>query len=190
MNYGIDPNPYSLGANDISFFSPPAGTEWGAQAVYDVTPIIQISAGLFNTNVNAANGANHGTDFALQQGNKGALVIAEVSYFPHQIEKDQGKQGEYTLGFLTDNNPLPPLASGKAQSGGYSGVFALGQEMVYQAGGPGSSADSLSGEAGPTIPSPLSVPYLYSGELARVMKGSFRHARGCGFGRLDLWTCQ
>ncbi len=139
VNYGIDPNPYPLGANDISFFSPPSGTEWGAQAIYDVTPVIQISAGLFNTNVNSANGANHGTDFALQQGNKGALVTAEVSYFPHQIEKDQGKQGEYTLGFLTDNNPLPPLASGKAQSGGYSGVFALGQEMVYQPSGPGSS---------------------------------------------------
>ena len=139
VNYGIDPNPYSLGANDITFLSPPSGTEWGAQAVYDVTPVVQVSAGLFNTNLNAANGANHGTDFVLQQGNKGALVAAEVSYFPHQIEKDQGKQGEYTLGFLTDNNSLPALTGSKAESGGYSGVFALGQELVYQPDGPGTS---------------------------------------------------
>ena len=29
VNYGINPNPFSLGANDVTFFSPPAGTEWG-----------------------------------------------------------------------------------------------------------------------------------------------------------------
>jgi porin len=139
VNYGIDPNPYPLGYNDISFFSPPAGTEWGALATYDVTPVIQVSAGLFNTNVNSANGEDHGTNFALQQGNKGALVVAQVSYFPHQIEKDQGKQGQYTLGFLTDNNPLPALDGSKSNGTGYSGLFAMGQEVVYQPDGPGTS---------------------------------------------------
>jgi hypothetical protein len=27
VNYGINPNPFSLGANDLAFFSPPAGTD-------------------------------------------------------------------------------------------------------------------------------------------------------------------
>ena len=139
VNYGINPNPYSLGANDIGFFSPPAGTEWGALALYDVTPLIQVSAGLFNTNPNSANGADHGTDFALQQGNKGALVVGQISFFPHQIKKDEGRQGEYSLGFITDNNSFADLSGGKTNSGGYWGVFAQGQEMVYQPDGPGTS---------------------------------------------------
>jgi porin len=139
VNYGINPNPYPLGGNDITFFGPPTGTEWGAQAIYNVTPVLQVSAGLFNTNLNSANGQNHGTDWTLQQGNKGALVVAEVSYYPHQIATDQGRQGEYTLGLITDNNSFPTLPDGQANSGGYAGVFAMGQEMVYQPDGPGTS---------------------------------------------------
>ena len=139
ISYGVNPNPYPLGRNDITFFGPPTGAEWGTQAIYNVTPVIQVSAGLFNTNLNSANGANHGTDFALQQGNKGALVVAQVSYFPHTLLGDQGKQGEYTLGFLTDNNSLPSVSGSKTESGGYTGMFALGQEVVYQPDGPGTS---------------------------------------------------
>ena len=139
VNYGLNPNPYPLGGNDIAFFGPPTGTEWGAQATYTVTSMVQVSAGLFNTNLNSANGQNHGTDWTLQQDNKGALVVAEVSYYPHQIATDNGKQGEYTVGVITDNNSFPTLPDGAAKSGGYTGVFALGQEMVYQPDGPNTS---------------------------------------------------
>ena len=45
VNYGINPNPFSLGANDVTFLGPPAGTEWGAQASYAVTHTIQVMAG-------------------------------------------------------------------------------------------------------------------------------------------------
>jgi porin len=137
VNYGINPNPYPLGGNDISFFGPPTGTEWGAQASYNVTSVIQVSAGLYNNNPNSANGQNHGTDWTLQQGNKGALVASQVSWFPHQIAKDQGRQGMYAVGFVSDNNSFSTLPDGKTKSGGYTGVFALGQEMVYQPDGPG-----------------------------------------------------
>ncbi len=47
VNYGINPNPFSLGENDITFFGPPTGTEWGTQGVYAITPSIQIAAGAF-----------------------------------------------------------------------------------------------------------------------------------------------
>ncbi len=72
VSYGINPNPYSLGANDVTFSGPPPGAQWGAQASYSVSPAIQIEAGVFNTNMNSANGADHGADFTLQKGNKGA----------------------------------------------------------------------------------------------------------------------
>jgi porin len=139
VNYGLNPNPYPLGGNDITFFGPPTGTEWGAQATYNVTPKVQVSAGLFNTNLNSANGQNHGTDWTLQQGNKGALVVAEVSYYPHQIATDNGKQGEYTVGVITDNNSFPTLPNGDTRTSGYTGVFAMAQEMVYQPDGPNTS---------------------------------------------------
>jgi len=136
VNYGINPNLYPLGGNDTTFFGPPTGTEWGVQAIYSVTPWVQISAGLYNNNPNSANGQNHGTDWTLQQSNKGALVAAQVSWFPHKFAIDQGRQGMYAVGVVTDNNSFSTLPDGTATSGGYAGVFVLGQEMVYQPDGP------------------------------------------------------
>ena len=139
VNYGLNPNPYSLGSNDITFFAPPTGTEWGAQATYNVSRVFQVAAGMFNTSLNSANGQNHGTDWTLQQGNKGALVAAQVSYFPHGIVSDQGKQGLYTVGVISSNNSFPTLQNPETHSDGYVGAFVLGQETVYQPDGPKSS---------------------------------------------------
>lgn len=136
VNYGLNPNPYPLGYNDVTFFAPPTGTEWGAQASYNVSKVFQVDAGMFNTNVNAANGKNHGTDWTLQQGNKGALVIAQASYFPHGIRADEGKQGLYTVGVIGNNNSFPTLPDKGTRTGGYVGAFVLGQETVYQPDGP------------------------------------------------------
>ena len=94
---------------------------------------------MFNTNLNSANGQNHGTDWTLQQRNKGALVVAEAAYFPHGIVTDQGKQGEYIVGIITDNNSFPTLPDAGVNSEGYMGAFAMGQEMVYQPDGPGTT---------------------------------------------------
>jgi porin len=136
VNYAINPNSVPLGINDITFLSPPSGTEWGAQATYNLTTALQASAGLFNTNLNAANGQNHGTDWTLQQGNKGALVAAQIAWFPHGISAEQGKQGEYTVGVITNNNSLPSVYGNAPTREGYAGAFLMGQEMVYQPDGP------------------------------------------------------
>jgi carbohydrate-selective porin OprB len=77
---GVTSEPILAGANDVTFFSPPTRTQWGAQATYAITPSIQVAAGAFNTNLNSANGENHGADFALQNGNKGMLAIGEIDY--------------------------------------------------------------------------------------------------------------
>jgi len=139
VNYGIDPNPFSLGANDITFFGPPTGTEWGAQTSYAVTPSIQIAAGAFNTNVNSANGENHGTDFAFQEGNKGVLAIGEIDYLRNQRANSTGKPGQLTVGYLHSNNSFPTLASPTEHSNGYSGAYVMGQQMVFRPGGPATS---------------------------------------------------
>ncbi len=139
MNYGIDPTPYSLGANDITFFGPPTGTEWGAQATYAVTSTLQIHAGGFNTNMHAANGENHGADFALQAGNKGVLAIGEIDYLHNQKANSVGKPGQIAIGFLNSNNSFPTLINPLEHSNGYSGVYLMGQQMVFRPNGPGTS---------------------------------------------------
>jgi carbohydrate-selective porin OprB len=137
VNYGINPNPFSLGANDVTFFGPPTGTEWGAQASYALTPSIQISAGAFNTNVNSANGESHGADFTLQEGNKGIFAVGEIDYLRNQEVNSTGKPGQVTVGFLHSNNSFPYLNQ-SGESTGYSGAYVMGQQMVFRPDGPGS----------------------------------------------------
>jgi porin len=136
VSYAINPTPISLVANDLSYTGPPPGLEWGAQAVYNITPVVQVAAGAFNTNPNSA---NNGSIFAFQQGNKGALVTAQASYLYNQGPNDQGSQGQYTVGFFEDNNSFATLPSGSSRSDGNAGVFLLGQQMVYRPDGPGTS---------------------------------------------------
>ena len=132
----INSTPESLVANDLSFVGPPPGLEWGAQAIYNVAPAVQVAAGIFNT---SANSANDGNVYALQQGNKGALVTAQVSYLFNQGSNDKGMPGQYTVGFFEDNNAFATLPLGNLGSNGNSGVFILGQQMVYRPAGPGTT---------------------------------------------------
>src|SRR5277367_1068603 len=113
----INSTPESLVANDLSFVGPPPGLEWGAQAIYNVTSTVQAAAGLFNTN---ANSANNGNVFALQQGNKGALVTAQLSYLYSQSSDDKGMPGQYTAGFFEDNNAFATLPLEDLSSNGNS----------------------------------------------------------------------
>src|SRR5262249_40073516 len=124
---------------DIAFLAPPPGTEWGLQAAYTVVPAIQVAAGAFNTNANSANGARYGTDFTLQEGNKGVLAIAEVDFLRNQSMTSGGKPGEFGLGVLHSNTSFPRLNNSAARSEGYSGVYLIGQQMVYRPDGPGTS---------------------------------------------------
>jgi carbohydrate-selective porin OprB len=139
VNYGINPNPFSLGANDLTFFGPPTGTEWGAETSYAITPSIQIAAGGFNTNLRSAEGETHGADFTLQEGNKGVLAIGEIDYLRNQQANSVGKPGQITAGFLHSNNSFPSLVSPLENSDGYSGAYLMGQQMVFRPGGPGTS---------------------------------------------------
>jgi porin len=136
VSLAINPTPVSLVSNDSSYTGPPPGLEWGAQVIYNLIPAVQVAAGAFNTNPNSA---TNGNIFAFQQGNKGILVTAQVSYLRGQGPKDGGKQGQYTAGFFEDNNSFATLPSGNSKSNGNSGVFFLGQQMVYGPDGPGTS---------------------------------------------------
>jgi len=136
VSLAINPTPVSLISNDLSYTGPPPGLEWGAQAIYNITPVVQVAAGAFNTN---SHSAANGNVFAFQQGNKGALVTAQLSYLYNQGPKDSGKQGQYTAGFFEDNNAFATLPNGITKSDGNFSVFVLGQQMVYRPQGAGTS---------------------------------------------------
>jgi carbohydrate-selective porin OprB len=136
VSLAINPSLMSLVANDLSYSGPAPGLEWGAQAIYNIAPVVQVAAGAFNTNPHSA---INGNIFALQQGNKGVLVTAQLSYLYNQGPHEERKQGQYTAGFFEDNNSFATLPKGNRKSDGNSGVFILGQQMVYRPGGPGTS---------------------------------------------------
>ena len=132
VSLAINPTPVSLISNDVSYTGPPPGLEWGAQAIYNITPVVEVAAGAFNTDPHSA---NNGNILAFQQGNKGALVTAQLSYLYNQRPNDEGKQGQYTVGFFEDNNSFATLPNGNQKSDGNSGVFVLGQQMCFRPGG-------------------------------------------------------
>jgi porin len=136
VSFAINPTPVSIVANDLTYTGPPPGLQWGAQAVYNITPVVQVAAGIFNTN---SNSVNNGNIFAFQQGNKGALVTAQASYLYNQGPNDKKMQGQYTAGFFEDNNAFATIPNGNLKSDGNSGIFILGQQMVYRPDGPGTS---------------------------------------------------
>lgn len=136
VSLAINPTPVSMLSNDSSYTGPPPGLEWGAQAVWNMTPAIQVAAGAFNTN---AHSASNGNVFAFQQGNKGALVTGQLTYLYNQGSDERGKQGQYTVGFFEDNNSFTTVPNSNRKSDGNSGVFVLGQQMLSRPESPGTS---------------------------------------------------
>jgi porin len=134
LNAGINPVAGSLGVNDASFTSYPPGVEWGAQAIYNLTPELQLAAGVFNTNPRSAAGARGGLEFSLQQGNRGALSVAQLNYLFNHAPQDTGLPGQYTLGGFYDSNEFNNLRNSDSRKSGTYGIYAMFQQMVFRDG--------------------------------------------------------
>ena len=141
VNGAINPVPGHLVINDFSFTGYPPGAEWGAQGIYNFSSRIQIAAGLFNTNPNSAGGGKGGADFALQQGNHGALSVAQINYFANHASGDTGLPGQYAVGVFYDNNTFAGVSNVNASEKGTYTIYGQFQQMVHRDGG----ADSHQG---------------------------------------------
>jgi porin len=135
VNAGINAHPGALSINDATFTGYPPGVEWGAQAIYNLTPRLQMAAGVFNTNQRAAGGGKGGLDFALQQGNRGGLAVVQFNYLANHAPGDSGLPGQCTLGGFYDSNRFSSLSQPNATESGTYGFYGLFQQMVYRAGG-------------------------------------------------------
>jgi len=144
VNGAINPIPGHLAINDFSFTGYPPGTEWGAQGIDNINPRFQIAAGVFNTNPNSAGGGKGGADFALQQGNRGALSVAQMNYFFNHASGDTGLSGQYAVGVFYDNNTFTSLSNVRTHKKGTYSIYGQFQQMVHRDG----DADSHKGHDG------------------------------------------
>ena len=168
INAGINPFPGALGKNDATFTLYPPGAEWGAQAVYNITPTIQMAAGVFNTNQSSAAGGKGGVNFALQQGNRGALSVVQLNYLFNHGPGDIGFPGQYTLGGFYDSNKFTSLSNPNATESGTYSVYGMFQQMVYRDGGAGSQRGlTVWGETALAPKSSVNpMPYFIGGGLS------------------------
>ena len=168
INQGINPIPGSLWTNDDTFTSYPPGVEWGAQAIYNLSPAFQVAAGVFNTNQSSALGGKGGVNFALQQGNRGVLSVVQVSYFLNHAPDDKGVPGQYSFGGFYDSNRFANLNNPNSTKSGLYSIYGMFQQMVYRDGGAGSQKGlTVWGEAAVAPRSIVSfMPYFIGGGLS------------------------
>ena len=138
LNIGTNPGPGALGINDATFTLYPPGVEWGVQAIYNITSSFQMAAGVFNTNQSSAGGAKGGLDFALQQGNRGALSVVQLNYLVNHAARDTGLPGQYSFGGYYDSNRFSSLRIPNSTESGTYSVYGMFQQMVYRDGEAGS----------------------------------------------------
>jgi porin len=164
VNGGFNAQVSNIGVNDPAFFGPPPGVEWGSQIVYKIDTPLEVSAGVFNNNLPSALGANYGAHFTLQNGNKGALIMGQITYLQQQGPLDTGLAGEYTVGAFHDNNWVTNLA-GLNNLTGRSAVYALGQQMIWRPRGRKGTKVGLTvwGEVGYSGQSDRNIMPLFSG---------------------------
>ena len=168
INQGINLVPGALWTNDETFTFYPPGVEWGAQAIYNLSPAFQVATGVFNTNQSSALGGRGGLNFALQQGNRGVLTLLQVSYFLNHAPDDKGLPGQYSFGGFYNSNRFTSLKNpGSTKSGLYS-IYGLFQQMVYRDGGASSQKGlTVWAEAAIAPKSTVStMPYFMGGGLS------------------------
>lgn len=168
LNQGINPVPGSLWTNDDTFTSYPPGVEWGAQAIYNLSPAFQVAAGVFNTNQSSALGGKGGLNFALQQGNRGVLTLVQVNYFLNHAPDDKGLPGQYSFGGFYDSNRFASLNNPSSTKSGLYSVYGMFQQMVYRAGAAGSQKGlTVWGETAVAPKSSVNtMPYFVGGGLS------------------------
>jgi porin len=168
VNAAINPGLYALVINDAAFTFYPPGVEWGAQAIYNITPALQVAAGVFNTNLSSALGGKGGLDFAFQQGNRGALSVVQVNYLFNDAPEDTGLPGQYSFGGFYDSNKFRSLSNPSAIKNGTYSIYGMFQQMVYRDGGAGSQKGlTVWGETALAPKSTVNtMPYFVGGGLS------------------------
>ena len=138
VNGGISATPGSLETDIPSFAAYPPGMQWGAQAVYRLTPALQVEAGVFNASRRSAAGADGGADFSLGGDHTGVLSVVQATYLINRAGTSAGLPGLYSVGGMYDSSRFSRVSGSGGTTHGNAAVYAMFQQMVYREGGPGS----------------------------------------------------
>ena len=138
VNGGVSAVPGSLATDIPSFASYPPGMQWGAQAVYRLTPALQVDAGVFNASLRSAAGADGGTDFSLGGDHTGVLSVVQATYLLNRAVTSPGLPGLYAVGGMYDSSRFSHVSGSGRTTHGNDAVYAMFQQMIYRDGGPGS----------------------------------------------------
>ncbi len=168
VNAAINPGLFALGINDATFTFYLPGAEWGAQAIYHITPRFEVAAGVFNTNQSSALGGKGGLNFAFQQGNRGALSAVQLNYLFNEAPGDTGLPGQYSFGGFYDSNRFSSLSNPNATKSGTYSIYGMFQQMVYRDGGAGSQKGlTVWGETALAPKSTVNtIPYFVGGGVS------------------------
>lgn len=128
--------PFSLPVNTLPFTGPPA-TQWAAVATVTPRPEIQLTTGIYaadrrSSELKGTNGVDFGLDLS-----RGVMPIGQVTYLHEQNKGDTGLPGTYYIGGFYAGDRYDQIDGGPQKKGNY-GFFAMGQQMIYREGGPGS----------------------------------------------------
>ena len=169
VNGGINAVPGSLGTNIPGFAAYPPGVQWGAQGLYNLSPALQVEAGVFNANTRSAAGANGGTDFSLGGDGVGVLSVVQVTYLNRGLT---GLPGFYAVGGMYDSSRFSRVSEAGGTETGNAAVYAMFQQMVYRDGGPDSQKGlTLWGEVAVT-PRPSVSPLPLFGGVGLSYQGA------------------
>lgn len=138
-NAAVNANPGALGLNEAPFAPPPPGSQWGAQALYNFTPVVQGALGVFNNNPESAAGERRGLAWRWRAGNTGLLTMAQLNWLYNQGPKDTGMPGQYSVGGFWDGNQFATISGTPATAKNNWGVYLMGQQQITQPNGSGSS---------------------------------------------------
>jgi porin len=129
--------PVSLPINTVPFTETPA-SQWGAVATVAPLAAIELTAGVYNADRRSSElNGTHGVDFGLNV-DRGVMVIGQASYLREQAKDDRGLPGIYTIGGFHAGDRYQRI-DGSGDEDSNFGFYAMGQQMVYRDGGPGSA---------------------------------------------------
>ena len=129
--------PFSLPTNTLPFTSPPA-SQWGAVATAAPLAEIELTAGVYNADRRSSElNGTHGVDFGLDL-ERGVMAIGQASYLREQAKGDRGLPGIYSFGGFHAGDRYRRI-NGSGDKDGNFGFYAMGQQMVYREGAPGSA---------------------------------------------------
>ena len=114
INGGINPVPGHLSINDATFTAYPPGVEWGAQAIYNITPTVSGRRRCVQHQSKLRRWRQGRTRLFFQQGNRGALSMMQVNYLVNHAPETRVYRRQYSFGGFYDGNKFTSLSNPNA----------------------------------------------------------------------------